>query len=148
MCGRIYISHCIWDCNILRQCWNWGEYLLGITALNRFATILLEPRLEPAHMFMAIPLPVAWRIPDKFWHTIKGYSMLADLEGPERAFHRWKAVWPPKGIPEILIQIGWLNTFGMAFSSCTYQIGQDHLRQCRAGYAIPIWIQPIHLHSA
>lgn len=59
--------HCIWGCEISKQCWRLGEFLLESVATTGHSDI----RLTPAQIFIAEPLPVEWKIPGKFWHVVR-----------------------------------------------------------------------------
>lgn len=59
--------HCQWSCPISVTCWQWGAQLLQIATPNREAVI----NLGPEHIFIAIPLPENWQIPDRLWQTLK-----------------------------------------------------------------------------
>lgn len=59
--------HCIWGCPVSRRCWEWGAAMLHLTVApgtNRL-------RLLPQHVILAEPLPLAWDIPMKLWHSLR-----------------------------------------------------------------------------
>lgn len=61
------IKHCIWTCPILQHCWRWGENILQATAGNAAPRV----HLRPENVFIAIPIPSGWQVPEKLWHLLK-----------------------------------------------------------------------------
>lgn len=64
---REEIDHCIWSCHLSRQCWQWGEDLMQTASPRHEGRI----RLQPAHIFIAHPIPAEWQVPDRFWQVLK-----------------------------------------------------------------------------
>lgn len=67
--GRVRedVMHCLWICQISRQCWDWGEFLLK--SANFY--VPANGCLSPANVLIAEPLPVDWGIQGKFWHVLR-----------------------------------------------------------------------------
>lgn len=61
------VTHCIWECPLSQQCWRWGEFILRKAAGDTHDQITLQP----AHVFMAHPLPDHWHYPERLWHLLK-----------------------------------------------------------------------------
>lgn len=61
------LTHCIWACEISAQSWLWGASILQMATSNQGARILLSPE----QVFIAVPLPNAWLVPDRLWQILK-----------------------------------------------------------------------------
>lgn len=61
------VVHCIWECPLSRQCWQWGEFILGQASGNPNARL----SLLPANVFVALPLPQEWRTLERLWHILR-----------------------------------------------------------------------------
>lgn len=61
------VMHCIWSCRISRQCWQWCKFMLRAVAHGNRTPI----NLDPAHIFIAVPIPEEWHIPLRFWHLMR-----------------------------------------------------------------------------
>lgn len=61
------IVHCIWDCPLSSECWQWGESLLTATSRNGSTC----SGLLPSNVFLADPLPDHWQIPERFWQILR-----------------------------------------------------------------------------
>lgn len=61
------IVHCIWGFGILRQCWTWAEFLLGLAARPGSHNV----NLNSAHVFIAAPLLKEWHAPGKLWNLLR-----------------------------------------------------------------------------
>lgn len=59
--------HCIYGCPPARRCWDWGAYILQIAAHPSNVHFVLQP----AHIMLADPLPMAWDLPMQLWHTLR-----------------------------------------------------------------------------
>lgn len=68
------ISRCIWSCPLSNWCWQWGMSMLTAISHNRHNVGGLPITLTAAHVFIAHPLPVEWKILAKFWHILRAVS--------------------------------------------------------------------------
>lgn len=65
------VLHCVWGCPQSQPCWTWGLGLLTASCECRNRIGGLRGSLEPKHIFLASPLPVEWRIPNRIWHLLR-----------------------------------------------------------------------------
>lgn len=65
------IVHCVWGCPLSQPCWQWGMGLLTASSEIRHSGGGLQGTLQPAHVFVASPLPVNWMIPGRFWQILR-----------------------------------------------------------------------------
>lgn len=65
------ISHCIWGCPKSQPCWSWGMELLKACSDQRHRPGGFRGSLEPAHVFIAAPLPAEWQIPERLWQLLR-----------------------------------------------------------------------------
>lgn len=63
--------HCIWSCPLLNPCWQWGFGILSASSQHRHRRGGLNGDVEPAHIFVASPLPVDWLIPERLWQVLR-----------------------------------------------------------------------------
>lgn len=57
------VLHCIWDCEISRSCWGWGEFILRLASLSALDNVGDNARLSLAHVLIILPLLEDWGIP-------------------------------------------------------------------------------------
>lgn len=65
------ILHCVWDCPLSQPYWQWGQAILLASSEQRHRQGGLRGSLEPAHVFVASPLPAEWMIPGRMWHILR-----------------------------------------------------------------------------
>lgn len=65
------IIHCVWSCPLSQPCWQWGLGLLQASSDQRHRLGGFRGSLEPAHIFVASPLPACWKIPGRFWLILR-----------------------------------------------------------------------------
>lgn len=65
------LIHCIWSCPLARPCWDWGFSVLCACSAVHHGVVGLQGRLEPAHVFIAYPLPAEWKIPERLWQILR-----------------------------------------------------------------------------
>lgn len=61
------ILHCIWFCPISRKVWQWVNHILCLSMTSTDCS----PRLRPAHIFVALPLPNQLGIPKHLWDILR-----------------------------------------------------------------------------
>lgn len=96
------VLHCIWGCEISRQCWNWSEFLLSTVTPLDHGNI----SLNPAQVLIADPLPADWCIPEKLWHVLRAiicWQLWKDLN--EHFFER-KRLDPHSVIHQVMASPG------------------------------------------
>lgn len=59
--------HCIWGCSISQRCWDWATRMLETVA----ATTGPSPTLQAGNVILAVPLPDACHIPERFWQVLR-----------------------------------------------------------------------------
>lgn len=64
------MTHCLWSCPSSFLCWQWCAWLLKEILNHRNDTLDWQVVLTPAQVFIALPLPVAWRILENFGTSI------------------------------------------------------------------------------
>lgn len=65
------IVHCLWGCPMSYPCWQWGQGILLASTEQRFRQGGLRGSLEPAHVFVASPLPADWLVPTRLWQILR-----------------------------------------------------------------------------
>lgn len=65
------IIHCVWGCPVSQPCWQWCVGLLANCSAQRHRPGGLRGSLEPAHVFVAAPLPADWKIPGRLWLILR-----------------------------------------------------------------------------
>lgn len=57
------VIHFLWSCPLALECWQWGFGLLRASSDRRHRLGAIQGTLQPAHIFVAEPLPHEWQIP-------------------------------------------------------------------------------------
>lgn len=60
------ILHCIWSCPISRQVWGWAQGLVQLSSPMASSLVL-----HPAHIIVALELPIQMQIPEYLWALIR-----------------------------------------------------------------------------
>lgn len=65
------LIHCVWSCPLSQPCWQWGLGLLQASSDQRHRLGGFRGTIEPAHVFVASPLPAEWMVPERFWLILR-----------------------------------------------------------------------------